>query len=94
MNKVEQENKAKAAEGINPRQMTSFFGSIRSLFKGKEKPGQPTRISKYEDEIKLLLDTGMFRDEECQGGLEDGEEEIMAVFLFSFLIVLAPCEYY
>lgn len=38
--------------------MTSFFGSIRSLFKTKEKPGQPTRISKYEDEIKLLLDTG------------------------------------
>ena len=40
--------------------MTSFFGSIRSLFKGKDKPGQPTRISKYEDEIKLLLDTGTF----------------------------------
>ena len=38
--------------------MTSFFGSIRSLFKTKDKPGQPTRISKYEDEIKLLLDTG------------------------------------
>jgi hypothetical protein len=37
--------------------MTSFFGSIRSLFKGKDKPGQPTRLSKYEDEIKLLLDT-------------------------------------
>lgn len=39
--------------------MTSFFGSIRNLFKTKEKPGQPSRITKYEDEIKLLLDTGM-----------------------------------